>query len=109
MNNGEKLIYEKAIIFAKKNKKAIAKEITSLEKYIPEAEPVSVFMAGSPGAGKTEASKALLHRYGNDHLILRIDQDELREMFEDYNGENSWLFQHPAAILSEFYIGRYFF
>jgi len=99
MNDAEKLIYDKAVKFAKSNKKVIAREIASLEKYPPEAEPVSVFMAGSPGAGKTEASLALLSRYGNSQLILRIDQDELRTYFEDYSGDNSWLFQYPSAIL----------
>jgi UDP-N-acetylglucosamine kinase len=101
MNEAEKQIYDKALAFAKKNKKAIVRKIASVEMYPPEADPVSVFMAGSPGAGKTEASKALLSRYGNNQSILRIDQDELRDYFEDYNGENSWLFQFSAAILVE--------
>ena len=95
----EEKIQEKAINYARKNKKSIAKEFTSTEIYMPEAEPVSVFMAGSPGAGKTEASKALLSRYTNEQMVLRIDQDELRECFEDYNGDNSWLFQSAATIL----------
>lgn len=90
-----------AIDFARKHKKEIAKRLTSLDKYIPEAEPVSVFMAGSPGAGKTEASVALLNRYTVKNLILRIDQDELRSEFEGYDGDNSWLFQAASTILVE--------
>jgi len=99
MTEDEKKIHDNAVTHARKNKKEIAKKITSTKQYIPEADPVSVFMAGSPGAGKTEASKALLARYTTRQSILRIDQDELREIFEDYNGDNSWLFQLPASIL----------
>jgi len=101
LSANEKNIQEKALDYARKNKKRIARELTSTQKYMPEAVPVSVFMAGSPGAGKTEASKALLSRYTNNQQILRIDQDELREYFEDYNGDNSWLFQKPSTILVE--------
>ena len=59
-------------------------------------------MAGSPGAGKTEASKALiadLQPEGSE--ILRIDPDDLREEFEDYTGANSYLFQRAVSILVE--------
>lgn len=59
-------------------------------------------MAGSPGAGKTEASISLLdvikQRKGNLH-VLRIDPDEFRSVFEDYTGNNAWLFQPAVSIL----------
>lgn len=69
---------------------------------MPDQEPVSVFMAGSPGAGKTEASKSLLSKLENvekGRKILRIDPDELRMEFEDYSGNNSWVFQPAVSIL----------
>jgi UDP-N-acetylglucosamine kinase len=101
MNNEELLIKEKAQEFANRNKKEIAKEYTSVEKFTPESNPVSVFMAGSPGAGKTEVSKRLLDETVKDNKrILRIDTDDLREKFEDYNGSNSHLFHLPASILA---------
>lgn len=93
---------ERALEFAKKNKKQIARELTSLDVYMPEINPVSVFMAGSPGAGKTEASKVLLDRYSNQGApILRIDPDELREKFDEYDGHNAWLFQRAVSLLVE--------
>lgn len=56
----EKAIQDKAVAFAKKHKKVVAARLTDIDRYTPERQPVSVFMAGSPGAGKTEASMELL-------------------------------------------------
>lgn len=59
-------------------------------------------MAGSPGAGKTEASKALLEEFvEKGRKVLRIDPDDLRSEFEHYSGNNSWLFQPAVSILVE--------
>ena len=55
-----------------------------------EAHPVSVFMAGSPGADKTEASLAWLLKFGEGSAI-RIDPDELRAEFPAYDRRNAWL------------------
>ncbi len=95
----QKDIQEKAIAHAKKIKKIFAKEFTNKEKYPKEENPVSVFMAGSPGAGKTEASKALLDEFNGN--VIRIDADEFRGQFDDYTGNNSWLFQPAVSILVE--------
>ncbi|MGF6704017.1 putative ABC-type ATPase [Pseudomonas frederiksbergensis] len=93
-------ISAKAVSFARANKKAIAKRRTDKNIYPPEEAPVSVFMAGSPGAGKTEASIALVNLFA-DTKILRIDPDELRNEFSEYSGGNSWLFQGGVSILVE--------
>lgn len=89
---------ERAKEFARRNKKAISRRLTDVSVYVPEAEPVSVFMAGSPGAGKTEASLELLARFAPAR-ILRIDPDELRGEFPDYGGSNAALFQPAVSIL----------
>lgn len=47
MTGEEAGVEETAFHFAKANKKIIAKRLTNTEIYIPEEEPVSVFMAGS--------------------------------------------------------------
>lgn len=96
----EKSIEEAALNYAKQNKKAIAKRLTAVDKFIPEENPVSVFMAGSPGAGKTEASKELLDKL-KSKSTLRIDPDELRHEFEQYDGSNAWLFQRAVSVLVE--------
>lgn len=90
----------RAISFAREIKKKIAKRETDREIFMSEEHPVSVFMAGSPGAGKTEASIELLKNFSNDGVqVIRIDPDDLRVEFDEYTGENSWLFQGPVSIL----------
>ncbi|MBV4484017.1 zeta toxin family protein [Pseudomonas sp. SWRI153] len=98
MTREELAIWDDAIRFARLNKKVIGKRLTDQTQYPPEKEPVSVFMAGSPGAGKTEASLALLNLF-SDTPILRIDPDELRNEFDAYQGGNAWLFQGAVSIL----------
>ena len=94
----EQRIWDDAIAFARSNKKAIGRRLTSIDIYPAEEEPVSVFMSGSPGAGKTEASIALVTLFSNS-AILRIDPDELRSEFPEYRGGNAYLFQGAVSIL----------
>lgn len=98
----EQRIRDRAWEFAKANRKNIAKEFTDESKFPSERDPVSVFMAGSPGAGKTEASKALIKRFSSGaSLVMRIDPDEFREKLPGYNGSNSWLFQSATIKIVE--------
>ncbi|WP_423905833.1 zeta toxin family protein [Candidatus Spongiihabitans sp.] len=90
----EKEISDKALQYAKENHKTIVAQIT--EGFHLETNPVSIFMAGSPGAGKTETSMRLLKNIDN---MLRIDADELRNHFHDYKKSNSHLFQKAATKL----------
>lgn len=93
---------QKAIEFARAHKKEIARELTDPKRFPPDTIPVSVFMAGSPGAGKTESSQRLIERLSGDgHAVLRIDTDDLRERFEDYTGKNSSLFQAATSIIAD--------
>ena len=55
-------------------------------------------MAGSPGAGKTEASKSLAKTFPG---FLRIDPDDLRQHIPNYNGANSWLVQEAVSRIVE--------
>ncbi len=102
MNADDLKIKEAADEYAKQHKKSIAKKLTDISLYQAETNPVSVFMAGSPGAGKTEASKWLIEQIaGREDAILRIDTDELRKYFDAYAGNNSHLFQGATSILAE--------
>ncbi len=98
----QKEIIARAIKFAKKHKKAIAKELTNINDYQTSKHPVSIFMAGSPGAGKTEFSHRLSESLENQKIrAFRLDADELREYFSDYNGKNSHLFQGAVSIIAD--------
>ncbi|MFT6790264.1 MAG: UDP-N-acetylglucosamine kinase [Pseudoalteromonas rhizosphaerae] len=89
-----------AIAYAKNNRTRIARELTDKDQFPPDTRPVSVFMAGSPGAGKTEASKAFLEEIGADN-VLRLDPDELRELIPGYTGDNSYLFHRAVSFIVE--------
>lgn len=102
MTTEEKRIEAEAIEYAKKHRNEVARRFTDPAIFVPEANPVSVFMAGSPGAGKTEASIELINLKGADGAkVLRIDPDELRERLPGYTGENSWLFQRAVIPIVE--------
>ncbi len=102
-NMTDEEIRESAIAFAKQNKERIAKELTDSTIYIPETTPISVFMAGSPGAGKTEFSKNLISLLGGnkERGVVRIDPDEIRPRIPGYRGSNSHLFQGAVALIVE--------
>ncbi len=102
MNETEEQVVSEAIAEARKLKKQIASEYCAKEKFPPDSEPVSVFMAGSPGAGKTESSQNLIVRLSSSHPVLRIDSDDFRTHFTAYNGANSHLFQAAASILADY-------
>ena len=99
----EEDVKKKAIDFARKNRKRIAQEPTDLKKYQSDPTPISVFMSGSPGAGKTEYSRNLimLLEQFTEHYVIRIDSDEIRSYFPDYTGKNSRLFQGATALVVE--------
>lgn len=100
LSSDEAAIRDRAKVFARNNGKSISAKLTDVEIYPSDSNPVSVFMAGSPGAGKTEASKALLGNVEKKGTrTVRIDPDELREQFEEYSGDNAWLFQPATSIL----------
>lgn len=89
--------------FARANRKQIAKELTDASKYVPDDTPISVFMAGSPGAGKTEFSKSLIEsrEARNNPKVIRIDGDELRQRIPGYTGKNSYLFNAAVSLIVE--------
>ena len=63
---------------------------------------VSIFMAGSPGAGKTEFSKRLLSRIPESgKLIVRIDPDEVRGLIPQYRPGRAHEIQGAVALAVE--------
>lgn len=79
---------------------AIIKHLLEQSGAAPEAEPAAIFMAGLPGAGKTELSRNLIKDSGV--RLFRIDMDEIAEMLPGYKPEKADAFRKPATnILSE--------
>lgn len=98
----EQEIIESAIADAKRMRSRVAREFTSTEKYRRMNPASSFFMAGSPGAGKTELSKELAKlSIEEGSPIMRIDPDEFRGLFKYYTGGNSHLFQRAIVPIIE--------
>lgn len=117
MTAEEQQVARQALAHAKQHRSAIAREVADPQLYAAESEPLTVFMAGSPGAGKTEVSRALveaLEQLGEQQYpgpggrVLRIDPDDFRERLPGYAGGNSWLFQAAVVAIVERILDRAF-
>jgi UDP-N-acetylglucosamine kinase len=84
--------------WARKKKKELADIFCSLDYVPPTKHPVTIFMAGTPGAGKTEFSKSLLSLFNTS--AVRIDADDIRDMMKEigYNGANSERYQYGVGL-----------
>ncbi len=92
----ENSIKKQAVIYVKQHKQKILARFANDQICEQQDEPISIFMAGSPGAGKTEFSKNLLKKAGFN--AVRIDADEIKEIIPQYNGENSTQVQGASAL-----------
>lgn len=91
----------KARIFIKENRKDLCLYFANPSIYPPVINPSSYFMAGSPGAGKTEYSKSFikqLQQKSPNRKIVRIDADEIRDYIPFYDRTNAEMIQGAAAL-----------
>lgn len=99
-----------AVIYIKTHRDELVQKFADPALYLPDEHPVSLFMAGSPGAGKTETSKRLIETFSSKPV--RIDADEIREFCPGYSGTNSYIFQRAASkgvnILYDFVLDKRF-
>ena len=86
-----------SVSYAKSHKKEFIAKV--VDGQVPAAKKTAIFMAGSPGAGKTEVATALEEMLSN---ICMIDADVFRSQFPEYNGSNSREFQGGASLLVEY-------
>ncbi|WP_104747895.1 zeta toxin family protein [Helicobacter cetorum] len=82
-------IKEEALEYVKNNKQGI---IDFFIKH-KSMNQIAYFMAGGPGAGKSEASLSLL----TEHKIDIIEADAIRKILPHYNGKNASLFQKASS------------
>lgn len=82
--------------WVKANRRQLIDQFCDLKVYPRSVHPITIFMAGTPGAGKTEFSISLLEKF--ESAFVRIDADDIREMMREvgYNGANAELFQDAA-------------
>lgn len=88
-----------AVTYFRDNESSLVKRYGDPFVYTPILNPVSYFMSGSPGAGKTEVATRLIEELqAKGEKLLHIDTDEFRKFFPGYNGKNSDLFQNAASM-----------
>lgn len=80
----------------KENKQSVIEEICEGCE-APESR-VAIFMAGSPGAGKTEVANRLKKENDSDIKFAHIDQDRIKSLLPGYSGELAEKY-HGAASL----------
>ncbi len=95
MNEAEQKIEETALKYIQKNQRELIEKFCPKSICHPVQNPVSLFMAGSPGAGKTEVSKGLIRQFTD--APIRIDADDIRCICPGYTGGNAHLFQKAAS------------
>lgn len=98
MNSEDQRISDEAIFWVKSHQKDIVQKFAGACPPTNDI-PVSIFMAGSPGAGKTEFSKNLLALLWES--IVRIDPDEVRNYLPQYTPGKAHLFQGAVSIAVE--------
>ncbi len=84
--------------WVRENKQIFAKNLIEKLKITPRKTPLAFFMAGLPGAGKTEFSKNILLTLGATD-ILRLDMDEIAEQIPGYTPKQADLFRAGASTL----------
>ncbi|MBI5742503.1 MAG: zeta toxin family protein [Candidatus Niyogibacteria bacterium] len=95
MNEAEHDQSEVAFRWIKLNHNLIINQFAGGAEYVTDDQPTTLFMAGSPGAGKTEISKRFIDRF--KQKPIRIDADEIRTVCINYAGANAHIFQKAAT------------
>ena len=90
----------KAIEYIKSHKKELIERFANGSICPTEKYPISIFMAGSPGAGKTEFSKNFITKFKMQ--AVRIDADEIKDFLPHYNKMNSSEVQGASALGVEY-------
>lgn len=91
MDNG----FNDSLIYAKNHKNELVADL--IKDKTNSENKIAIFMAGSPGAGKSEIATSLIECV--DSNLVRIDADKFRVAFPEYNGSNSVDFQKGSSWL----------
>lgn len=94
-------IATKARAFIKEHKRELCEHFADKNVFLPVTDPTAYFMAGSPGAGKTEYSKSFIRQLQEkspQRRIVRIDADDIRDYIPFYNRTNANIVQGAFAL-----------
>lgn len=94
----EEEIKQKCAQYLKEHQEEFIQKFADLEKHTPQECPHTFFMAGAPGAGKTEVSKSLIANIDQLKEAVRIDADEVKAWFPLYNGKNATAIQGTSVL-----------
>ena len=81
--------------WARQNKRKFANRLITESRARAGDEPAAFFMAGLPGAGKTEFTKNLIQMLGLN--VVRIDMDEIASFIDGYQPEKAHAFREAAS------------
>lgn len=87
-------ISKQALQYVKDHRKELIAEFTKGYRESHPEVPLSIFLAGSPGAGKTEYAQSIVDL---GSALLRIEADAVREWLPMYTGSNSDSVQQAAS------------
>ena len=89
-----------AVTYVKKNKNLLIKKFADPSFFPSEKNPLSIFMAGAPGAGKTEFSENIVKVFARKYSkrFVHIDADRIKEWIPGYNGRNATLYHGASAL-----------
>ena len=80
-----------------KHKREFINDLIKKSGAVPDDNPSAIFMAGLPGAGKTEFSKNLISNLRLN--VVRLDMDEIATNIEGYKPEAADKYREGASSL----------
>ena len=86
-----------SLAWAKAHKREVIARLLAISHAAPELLPAGIFMAGLPGAGKTELSRYIIEDSGVN--LFRIDMDEIASLIPGYTPERADNFRQSATTL----------
>ena len=89
---------ERAKKYIRNNRKKLLDKFTNSISPAKETEALTLFLAGAPGAGKTEFAKVFKSVFLDKNGIVHIDADEIKSFIPQYDGKNSQIYQGASAI-----------
>ncbi|MCY4576912.1 MAG: zeta toxin family protein [Candidatus Kaiserbacteria bacterium] len=87
---------ESAKQWIKDNKKKVIEQVCAEGESVTTS--IAIYMAGSPGAGKTETANRLIRDESMVAPFIHIDQDKIKAMIPGYTGKNAEVYHGAASI-----------